>query len=82
MLNGQLTIFDNPDNKKRPCEYSFRRYIGQEVVFITGWEKLKGMKPKAYGRIIRIEPYYTFVKTTGGKELVGTPGTIYPKETQ
>ena len=39
--------------KKRPCEYSFKRYIGQKIIVQNG----------EIGKIVKIEPYYTFVET-------------------
>ena len=77
-MDKQFSIFDLRDESKpkKPCEYSFKRYLGQEVVF---WRhKDKNGEPLS-GKIIRIEKYYTFVKTRKG-ELVGTPVTISPKE--
>lgn len=77
-MDKQLSIFDIRDEEtpKKPCEYSFKRYLGQEVVF--GRHKDKNGEPLS-GKIVRIDKYYTFVKTSKG-ELVGTPGTISPKE--
>ncbi|MBO7426219.1 MAG: hypothetical protein J6U23_11135 [Clostridiales bacterium] len=69
---GQLSIFDihNPQQRRRPCEYDFKRYLGQEVLFF-----LTGHK----GKIVSIEPYYTIVDPgTGEGYLAGTPTTICP----
>lgn len=66
---GQYTIWDIHDGPKRkPCEYSFPRYIGQKVVF---WRD--GLQ----GVITEIGPYYTTVKV-GREEYAGTPTTIAP----
>ena len=52
-LNGQLTIFDTPEEgRRRPCDYSFRRYIGQKVRRWRTGEIL---------RITEIKPYYTYL---------------------
>lgn len=70
-MKGQLSLFDiRPDNhKRRPCEYSFKRYIGQRVKF----------RGQTTGVIKSIEPYYTIISTSRG-ELAGTPTTIWPVE--
>lgn len=52
VLNGQLTMFDTPEDRKRPCDYSFRRYIGQKVRRWRTGEIL---------RITEIKPYYTYL---------------------
>ena len=73
-MKGQYSIFDiNPE--KRPCEYSFRRYIGQKVVFTEYSSRHKG----EVGEIVEIFPYYTHIKMSDGQILVGTPhGNIKP----
>ena len=49
-ITGQLTMFDT--QKDRPCDYSFRRYIGQLVLrWRTG----------ELARITDIKPYYTYL---------------------
>ena len=50
-MDGQLTVYDL-GKKKRPCDYSFQRYIGQKVFIHTSNGPIKG-------RIDKIEPYYT-----------------------
>ncbi len=72
-IEGQLSLFDIRDTtkKRRPCEYSFERYIGQRVVFKGG----------IAGTVTEIEPYYTTIKTDDGGELAGTPTTISPLKT-
>lgn len=46
---GQYSLFDNaPAVKRRPCEYSFSRYIGQLVRDHRGLHRIK-----------EIEPFYT-----------------------
>ena len=73
---GQTNIYDlqwqYEGRKKKPCEYSFMRYYGQEVVF-TRIARDEGLT----GRIIEIYPYYTHVQTKRGV-MVGVPGTIAP----
>ena len=76
-MNGQLSIYDLPKEKPRPCDYKFQRYIGQSVVFYEISNKQNG----AVGKIIDIQPYYTIVKTKNG-ELVGTPYSIKPFESE
>lgn len=67
---GQLSIFDlHFGEKKKPCDYSFQRYIGQEVGLLCG----------VHGKITEIEPYYTIV-SVNGEEYAGTPSTTYPLE--
>ncbi len=68
-MQGQLSIFDirDPSEKRKPCEYSFQRYEGQQVRFITG----------DIGRIVQVEHYYTIVDT-GKCLMAGTPTTIAP----
>ena len=68
-VDGQLTIFDLYVGKKRPCDYRFKRYIGQTVAVHT-WHD--GMRKVWIGTVKRIEPYYTIVNI-GGEEIVGTP---------
>lgn len=69
---GQTTIFDIPadPNKRRPCEYSFKRYIGQRVRTASG----------KHGKIAGIENYYTHILSDEGELLVGTPTTTAPEE--
>ena len=64
-IDGQISIFDfrRTNEKLKPCEYGFVRYIGQKV-WLNGEIKT----------IAEIEPYYKI--TADG--LVGTPSTIYP----
>ena len=63
-IDGQISIFDfrRTNEKLKPCEYRFVRYVGQKV-WLNGEIKT----------IAEIEPYYTI--TADG--LVGTPSTIY-----
>lgn len=68
-MNGQFSIFDL-DDKKRPCDYRFQRYIGQRV------ELLHGIK----GAIINIQRYYTEVLGDDGRLYAGTPSTCCPEE--
>ena len=58
---GQYSIWDIHEGPvRKPCEYSFPRYIGQRVVF---WRD--GLQ----GVITEIGPYYTTVR-------VGSDGTM------
>ena len=68
-IKGQLTMFDiHPaDQKLRPCDYRFQRYIGQKVQ----------MRGGHIGYITDIFPYYTYVQC-GDQNLVGTPYDIAP----
>ena len=63
-MDGQLSLFD-VEKKKRPCQYSFQRYIGQKVIVQDG----------VIGKIVKIEPYYTLV-AADGKIWALTPTTI------
>ena len=49
-IKGQVSMFDLPKEKPRPCDYSFQQYIGQEVKRWRTGEILK---------ITSIELYYT-----------------------
>lgn len=73
-MDGQMSIFDceHGEEKRRPCEYGWQRYIGQQVVLVN--DKM--------GVITRIEPYYTEVDT-GDCICIGTATTMAPyKEEQ
>lgn len=72
-MDGQLTVYDL-GKKKRPCEYSFQRYIGQRV-------RLHCTEGTIEGVIEKIEPYYTYIKAED-KELyyAGTPYNVSPAE--
>lgn len=74
-MNGQLSIFDihESEQKLRPCEYRFKRYLGQMVRIYVPYEIVTG-------KIISIEPYYTIIKDEGGREWVGTPYNTSPLE--
>lgn len=67
--HGQMTIFDT-GHAQRPCDYTFQRFIGQTVEF---W------RTGIVGRIIAIEPYYTYIQTDRG-EMIGTPHEINPTD--
>lgn len=73
-MNGQLSIFDLPKEKPRPCDYRWQRYIGQKVGLCCG----------VTGKITQIEPYYTIIlaRDTDGvmREFAGTPTTCWPVE--
>jgi len=69
-MNGQLSLFDiqTGNEKRKPYEYDFFRYIGQKVEL---WREGK------VGIITKIEPYYTDV-LVDDEEFIGTPTTICP----
>lgn len=75
VANGQLSIFDINDGT-RPCEYRFKRYIGQRVIMTIGGGYTAR---KVRGVITAIGPYYTYVRTPVG-ELCATPSSIIPEE--
>ena len=71
MMEGQLSLFDmdNGDDKK-PCEYKFKRYIGQKVKNHNGKFTIK-----------EIEGYYTIMTKDDEKmkrEWIGTPHDLAP----
>lgn len=70
-IKGQMSLFDFIDKpkKRRPCDYRFKRYIGQKVRF---------RDRKGIYRITDIFPYYTYIINWKGEELVGTPYDIWP----
>ncbi len=68
-MDGQFTLYDI-NKKKRPCEYSFQRFIGQKV-------RVRGK----VGIIVEIEPYYTTVLQENSDSLIcGTPYDLTPLE--
>lgn len=73
-MKGQLSLFDIPQEKgkRKPCEYGFKRYLGQKVhISISDGDFI--------GEVIKIEPYYTLIKIKGYPHiLVGTPTTFGP----
>ena len=73
-IKGQLSMFDIlcPEEKRKPCEYKFQRYIGQRV-------RSKSKYGADYvGTITGIGPYYTDILTDDGREIVGTPYDVWP----
>ena len=78
MINGQYTIFDIREEGKprRPCEYSFERYIGQRVRLPDAYDRKTGQITCVHGKIVEIEKYYTTVRATDGQMYVGTPTTM------
>lgn len=70
---GQMTIFDIPkeQNKRRPCEYSFQRYIGQRVRLYSSIEGI------VRGTIVEVKSYYTIIKSNC-KLYAGTPTNTAP----
>ncbi len=71
--DGQLTLFDYSHANRRPCDYNFRRYIGQTVhlIGVMGGDNV-------IGKVHMIEPYYTIVKLKGGLLMCGTPYNTVP----
>lgn len=73
---GQLSIYDHPeDDNLRPCDYRFRRSIGQRVILGTKWDK-----EQRRGVIVDIDRYYTTVKGDDGKLYAGTPTNTRPEK--
>lgn len=75
-IAGQMSLFDlqQPEQKKKPCEYSFQRYIGQRVY---NW------RFNHYGRIYEIMGYYTLYIVEQGRSgknyrQYGTPYELRP----
>lgn len=73
-MNGQLTMFDYHQDKEqlKPCEYKFKRYIGQKVELFFYPDKV------LRGTIREIEQYYTIIQAEDGEEYVGTPTSVSP----
>lgn len=71
-MEGQLSLFDIRTGPKRPCDYRFKRYIGQKVgLSVTSGDYI--------GKIVGIEPYYTEIEVPGTDcTWAGTPTTCYP----
>lgn len=67
-MNGQLSVFDVHNTKLRPCDYRFKRFIGQEFL-VNG----------KIAKCVRIEPYYTIVDD-GEREYALTPTTAVPRK--
>lgn len=75
-IEGQLSIFDilDPEEKRKPCEYTFQRYIGQRV-------RSKSKYGVDYvGIITGIGPYFTDILTDDRRQIVGTPYDVWPLE--
>ena len=68
----QFSVFDiDVETDKRPCRYSFHRYLGQKV----------NTKKHGICTIIGIDgSYYTDIRSEKGERLVGTPYDIWPVE--
>ena len=77
-IAGQLSIYDAmaENEKRKPCEYNFQRYIGQRVRFSGDYHAHHG----EVGTITGIGKYYTDIKMDDGRELAGTPYDISPAE--
>ena len=78
----QLTLFDidpgfGDGTGGRPCDYRFKRSIGQKVRIMIGPFADQNFKT---GVITKIEPYFTKVLTAGGREYAGTPYSLSPVE--
>ena len=73
-MNGQYTIFDS-GKPEAPCEYAFKRYIGQTVIFANPHHALYGL----VGEVVKILPYYTIVNVNG-RRYAGTPYDIKPED--
>lgn len=73
-MNGQLTMFDyhQDEEQLKPCEYKFKRYIGQKVELFFYPDKV------LRGTITEIEQYYTIIQAEDGEEYVGTPTSVSP----
>lgn len=71
-MNGQYSIFDIQPKKRRPCDYKFKRYIGQKVV-------LYATSGIYNGTVKTIKTYYTIINVHGD-EMVGTPSTMAPAD--
>lgn len=77
VMEGQYIIFDythDDETSCRPCDYRFRRYIGQRVrlIGVACGDDVKG-------KVHIIGPYYTIVKTDGGFLMCGTPYNTAPE---
>lgn len=72
-LVGQISIWDlhETDAKRKPCEYSFQRYIGQTVR--CSWSG-------RVGKIVAIDHYYTDVQTSDGEVYAWTSTNTIPFE--
>lgn len=73
-LEGQISIYDlmaEKTTKRKPCEYSFQRYIGQTVR--DSWNG-------RIGKIVDIDHYYTDVECTDGESYAWTPTNTVPFE--
>lgn len=73
-MEGQLSLFDFFDNvqsqKRRPCDYKFKRYVGQRVNIMIGAYRGQAARNGVIKEII--DSYYTLV-SVGNKEFIGTP---------
>ena len=67
MMDG-MTNKDGMHTGNRPCEYKFKRYIGQPV---SVWNRM--MDEYIHGTIVDIKPYYTEVCVGDGRTLMCTP---------
>lgn len=73
-LEGQISIYDlmaGKTTKRKPCEYSFQRYIGQTVR--DSWHG-------RIGKIVDIDHYYTDVECLDGEIYAWTPTNTVPFE--
>ena len=71
-MEGQLSLFDIHRGPRKPCEYGFKRYIGQKV-------HMNITEGHVIGKVVKIEPYYTIIEVEGMGQLAGTPTTFGPE---
>lgn len=73
-IEGQMNALDfMKRERRRPCEYTFFRYIGQRVRLF--------MHPGfVSGRITDFNDYYTEIQTDDGEIYVGGPIDTSPEE--
>jgi len=73
-MKGQLSIFDIiPDGKRRPCDYHFKRYIGQRVRLMFGSYFDHDVREGVIKEII--DHYFTLVRING-RDYIGTPYSL------
>lgn len=72
-LNGQMSLLDiGAEVPETDCGYTFKRYIGQQVIVTCPANSNYG----TVGKIIYIEPYYTRIRTENGKIISVAPYDI------
>lgn len=73
-MEGQMSIWDigaETRETRKPCEYSFQRYLGQTVR--CSWNGY-------IGKIVGIDRYYTEIRTDDGDTYALTPTNTVPFE--